>query len=161
MPEAVGVEDEKPLRNALRHKASRYKRLDAPYLVAVGEEPFSPLDVQDHRTEALYGSSAVVVDGPPAGRPVRLSDGFWRRGRTWRHMRVSGVLFLASLRPWTTLETVPELWLNPAAVLPVPGFLPYWRVQRVDILAGEGRLRTGLPAVSPASFWADHGGGSD
>lgn len=161
MPEVVAVEDEKPLRNALQHKASRYGRLDAPYLVAVGEEPFSPLDVQDHRVKALYGSSAVVVDGPQAGRLVRLPNGSWRRGGTWRHTRVCGVVFLAGLRPWTALEAVPELWLNPAAVLSVPGFLPYWRVQRVDELAGEGWLRTGLPAVSPASFWAADRGARD
>jgi len=156
MPEAVSVKDEKPLRNALRHKAGRYGRLDAPYLVAVGEEPFSPLDVQDHRTDALYGSSAVVVDGPQAGRPVRLPDGSWRRGRTWRYTRVSGVLFLAGLRPWTALEAVPELWINPAAPLSVPSLLPYWRVQRVDEIAGQGRLRTEPPAMSPAFFWSDN-----
>lgn len=155
MPEAVAIEDEKPLRNALRHKAGRYGRLDGPYLVVVGEEPFSPLDVQDHRTDALYGSTAVVVDGPHAGRPVRLPDGSWRRGRTWRYTRVSGVLFLAGLRPWTALEAVPELWLNPAAELPVPLFLPYGRVQRVDETQGQGRLRTEPLAVSPASFWTD------
>lgn len=118
------VEDEKPLRNALRHKATRYGRLDAPYLVVVGEEPFSPLDLQDHRTAALCGSTAVVVDGPQAGRPVRLPDGSWRRGRTWRYTRVAGVLFLAGLRPWTALEAKPELWLNPAAQLPIPSVCP-------------------------------------
>lgn len=80
MPEAVAVEDEKPLRGSLQRKASRYGRLDGPYIVAVGEEPFSPGDVQDHRADALYGSSAVVLHGPEAGRPLRLPDGSWRRG---------------------------------------------------------------------------------
>ncbi len=154
MPEVVAVRDEKPLRNALQRKASRYGRLGAPYLVAVGEEPFSPQGAQDHRTDALYGSSAVVVDRQ-AGRPVRLPDGSWRRGRTWRSTRVSGVLFLADLHPWTALETVPELWINPAAPLSVPNFLPYWRMQRVEEIAGQGRLRTEPPAMSPASFWLD------
>jgi len=146
------VEDEKPLRNALRHKATRYGRLDAPYLVVVGEEPFSPLDLQDHRTAALCGSTAVVVDGPQAGRPVRLPDGSWRRGRTWRYTRVAGVLFLAGLRPWTALEAKPELWLNPAAH---PKRLPYWGVERVEESAGQGRLRAEAPAVSPATFWSE------
>ncbi len=155
MTEAVVVEDEKPLRNALRHKATRYGRLDAPYLVVVGEEPFSPLDLQDHRTAALYGSTAVVVDGPQAGRPVRLPDGSWRRGRTWRYTRVAGVLFLAGLRPWTALEAKPELWLNPAAQLPIPSVLPYWGVERVEESAGQGRLRAEAPAVSPATFWSE------
>lgn len=161
MPEAVAVEDEKPLRGSLQRKASWYGRLAGPYIVAVGEEPFSPGDVQDHRADALYGSSAVVLHGPEAGRPLRLPDGSWRRGRSWRHTRVSGVLLLAGLRPWNAKDAVPELWLNPAAALSVPARLPYWRVQRVEESAGQGRLRTEPPAVTPASFWADSPGNFD
>lgn len=111
---AGAVNDVRPLRRKIKKKASRYGKLDEPYLLAV-------LALGDHVREqdvehALLGAGAhdhAVWHGP--GGPC--------------NRRLSGVLLARGLRstdPVAAAAATPALWRNPWALLPLATALP-WR----------------------------------
>lgn len=150
---AVEVTDDEALRKSLKNKATRYGDPHAPYVIAVNEHSWSPVDTEDHRKNALYGTEGVVIGGPHNGLRVRDRDGLWRQGPTWRNKRVSGVLLVAHLQPWNALKAVPELGLNPMATYADVPALAHWSVRRCVVDEGLGRLVPQEPLASPSAFW--------
>ena len=115
------IADHEPLTNALRGKAKKYRGLDAAYVIVVDEDSWEHGGSDDvnparwHRTNTLFGSSGVITSGPRVGQRTRLRNGFWRRWTSYQNTRVSAVLLTDHLSPQNALETIPELWINPAA----------------------------------------------
>jgi hypothetical protein len=106
-----------------------------------------------HRTNTLFGSSAVITSGPQVGQHTRQCNGFWRRWPSYQNTRVSAVLLTDHLSPQNALETVPELWINPAATHRSVPMMPLWRRVRFGWVDGEERYYIARPHLSPAEFW--------
>jgi hypothetical protein len=152
------IKDEDPLRRALKRKQpSRYGDLTWPYVVAVGETPFAPDDTESHRTNVLFGHSAVKYGGGRDPHWVRVEDGIWRGpGARPRNRRLAAVLFTSHLTPWSIDKAELEWWDNPFANLPVPDdMIPdVARRRQLSISeAGEGRLLVAEPARTPGSVF--------
>ena len=129
------------LRMALKDKASKYGRLDSPYVIALLlTSGFA--DTEDV-VAALFGTEVVTfpIGAPEQARAERRADGFWRFGGGYRGTRVSGVLLGESIMPWTVAGELPRLWRNPGAAHPVRSDLGLATAQ----VAGDGRL-----SLSPA-----------
>lgn len=151
--EGIQVVDDIHLRRVLTAKSTRYGRPITPYVIAVNDHPWSQ-GSSEHRVDALFRTPAMIIRGPLTGQWTRSGDGFWRRGSTWRHRRVSAVLLLSHLSPANATDAVPELWLNPKADLPTQLRLPHWATHRVEDVDGLGTLRVDPPLKAPGSFWA-------
>jgi hypothetical protein len=104
---------------ALRAKTGRYELAGRPYVIALGnthmfQSADDPLDV-------LYGQEAIEIIGESEQgletRAIRKPDGLFRPDR---NRRVSAVLHIPQLWPWTVAAAEPELWVNPFALNPVP-----------------------------------------
>jgi hypothetical protein len=120
--EASMVDDRTPIRDRIRSKANRYGRIRSPMLVAINAKGrhLDKFDVMD----ALFGRDAVRVPSSAHGelgepQMTRIPDGVWRGPTGPRNTRVSGVLILSSLLPWTAAVTQPALYLNPWARYPL------------------------------------------
>jgi hypothetical protein len=150
------IRDEDPLTHALKRKQpSRYGTLAWPYVVAVREMPFAPNDTESHRTNVLFGRSALQYRGGCDPRWVRVGDGIWRGpGARPRNRRLAAVLFTSHLTPWSTDTAELEWWDNPFADLPVPeDMIPdVARRRHLRISAtGEGRLEAAEATRTPGS----------
>jgi hypothetical protein len=123
-----------PLRTTLEDKATCYGEMDRPYLIAVVCE--AEMHTDDYDIEgALYGQEAVSFDRETLeATHIRRPDGFWT-GRQGVRGRVSGVLTVWNIRPWTVHQAEPCLWHNPWADYPIPSGLP-WASVKVDAKAG-------------------------
>ena len=110
--------DEKLCR-ALNRKASRYGTMKVPFLVAA-----SLCEMADERdfANALLGKEAFMVsvagDSPPA--PFRQPDGLWWGPKGPQNTRVSAVLLVAELFPWSVAARQPIVYHNPWAEHPLP-----------------------------------------
>ena len=66
--------------------------------------------------DALLGQHAVNIDMRTRNvTPTRHKNGLWLGPNGPRSKRVSGVLFLEHLGPWSVAACIPELWHNPWA----------------------------------------------
>ena len=98
----------------LLKKASRYGKLDIPYVIMInGTGMF-------HRNhdivDALFGQRAVNIDLKTGeATPTRHPNGLWVGAKGPRYQRVSAVLCLEHLTPWSVANCTPELWHNPWA----------------------------------------------
>lgn len=97
------IDDVGPVRRALKEKATRYGRLDHPYVVALASMGLSVdwIAVED----ALFGG--VRSEGGPR------VDGFWGNVDEPRNTRVSAVIFAWNLLPSSVLQSTPHLFHNP------------------------------------------------
>jgi hypothetical protein len=123
-----------PIREAVRSKATRIGLLDLPFVIAVNAMlPFAEMiDVM----EALFGTeeyvayrSGAIRDAPDV-RITRRPDGALYGPQGEQNTRVSGIIFVSGLHPWSMHEKTLELILNPRASHPFhlehwP--FPYWR----------------------------------
>lgn len=156
------ITDEAPLMRALKGTAKKYRSLDAPYVVAVDEDSWEHGAEEGdgtnsmwwHRTNTLFGESAVITSGPAIGQHTRKPNGFWRRSDRYQNTRVSAVLLTDHLSPYNALQAVPELWVNPAATHTAVPVLPLWRGIRFGWAGNEEQHHIFRPAMSPAEFWA-------
>lgn len=135
--EATMVDDVTPIRSTLETKGSRYGLLAAPYMIALScDLPFVDELTFNH---ALFGTEAVQLwanpDGSTGNRLIRQPDGFWI-GASPRYTRVSGVISVTHLQPWTAGSREPAVWLNPWASQPLTSALP-WRSTTIDLTAGR------------------------
>jgi hypothetical protein len=108
---------------ALRSKTARYELAGRPYVIALGNVHM--FQSADDPVDVLYGSEAVEIREFENGmetRAIRKPDGFFRPDR---NRRVSGVLHVPQLWPWTVAAAEPELWVNPFALSPMPMHLPW------------------------------------
>jgi hypothetical protein len=123
--EASMIDDRTPLRDKVRAKANRYGRIRRALLIAVNAagRHLDKIDIM----EALFGKEAFTLprsESGDFGEPVmtRIPDGAWVGPRGPRNTRVSGVLIVSSLLPWTVAVSQPVLYLNPWAKYPlIPG----------------------------------------
>jgi hypothetical protein len=150
------IRDEDPLTRALKRKQpSRYGSLAWPYVVAVREIPFIPDDTESHRTNVLFGRSAVQYGDGYDPRWVRLGDGIWRGPSARpRNRRLAAVLFASHLTPWSIDSSELEWWDNPFANLPVPEDMIPAVARRRQLRmseSGEGRLIETEPIRTPGS----------
>ncbi len=111
------VDNRGPLREAIRRKASRYGPIRRPYVIAV-----NAVDQDLDKTsimEALFGQETFVlrqVDGSPSEpEMIRQRNGAWFGPPGPINTRVSAVLVVSSLSPWSASVRCPELYLNPYA----------------------------------------------
>ncbi len=121
------------IRDGIKAKASRYGRLRQPYLVAVNaaDQSAQHIDV----IQAIFGQETVVfdtVDGRMQGKPrlSRTPNGAWAGPKGPVNRRVSGVLTVGSLLPWTVAVHRPVLYHNPWARYPLEHGLSFLDNQR-------------------------------
>ena len=106
-----------PIQRAVKKKASKYGRLDAPLVVAVNvSNPF--LD-KNAEMEALFGKEQITYFEERPDFPSKLGrkpDGVWiQGGHQPRYTRLAAVLVFRDLVPWN-LCCVPNcLYVNPFA----------------------------------------------
>lgn len=98
--------DYKDIYRGLKAKGSKYKEIDAPYLIAVGV--FTPGDAaHSHIIKALYDT-------------CESSGGYFGHPEKWNHNNVSGVLIVDQLDPnHFHFHTRTTLWPHPGAMLPL------------------------------------------
>jgi hypothetical protein len=120
----IRVDPSREIRPTLKKKATRYGKLDHPYLVA--------LDAMGthHRDEAvidaLLGTPCVRLSKGPKGEEIeehlRGPDGIWYGPPDGRpqNTRLSGVLALRQIDPWNFASKKGLLVPNPWAVKPLP-----------------------------------------
>ncbi len=111
------------IRNSLRGKATKYGRLDLPYVVAINI--LDELGVDDcDISNALFGEEQVTVlsRGNDLAQPVsgRRPNGFWHGPEGLQNRRVSAVLVVVNLYPWNIAKVTPIVWHNPWASHPMP-----------------------------------------
>lgn len=115
------VDNRTPTRDAVRGKAGRYGKFRRPYVVAVNavDQHLDKIDIMG----ALFGPESVVFrrgDGHQSEHELaRQPDGAWVRRPI--NTRVSAVLVVSSLIPWSAAARSPELYLNPYARYPYSG----------------------------------------
>jgi hypothetical protein len=114
------------LRDAILPKAGRYGDLDGlPYVIAVNAMMWPTR--QSEALDALFGEVQVSVTWRPDDsheeEVSRRLDGVWTSPSGPRYTRVSGVLLLVRLGPWTIPNVEVCLYLNPWAASPYSGQL--------------------------------------
>jgi hypothetical protein len=132
MPEAVWVQPQEAIKNAILPKATRYGRLDAPYLIAVNA-------MDDHADEesavdAAFGTPTVFVrrtDSGFAEHAGRDGDGIWRGRSGPVNTRVSGILSVERLTPWSLAQSRARLIINPWSRHPLPD--PPFAIDRLAV----------------------------
>lgn len=126
------------IKTKLKGKASKYGKLSLPYVIAIDclHDFLEVIDVD----AALFGDEEFIIrsDGG-ATTSRRRQNGFWwgRNGRTNR--RVSAVLCVDHLVPWTVGSSNPELWHNPFAEKPIAA--QAWRGPQWIPDSEESRLK--------------------
>lgn len=98
----------------LLRKASRYGKLDLPYVIAING--VGMFHRKQDIVDSLFGQRAVNINRR-TGRatPTRHPNGLWVGPKGPRYQRVSAVLFLEHLTPWSVAKCNPDLWHNPWA----------------------------------------------
>ena len=116
------------IRNALREKAGRYGKIGSTFVIALVSEDLAV--VIEEAMEALYGSSVADfwLDGERVvrSRERRRQDGFFGMTKTGpKNTRVSAILFVRKLTPWTPELVEMAVFHNPFAEFPLAqGALP-------------------------------------
>ncbi len=107
------------MRDLLRDKASKYGKLDAPFLIAL-DAP----DVWPNHREATW-----AVYGPRPFTEAWERDGFLLRQDGRSYPRVSGVLVGTAIQPHSFPRCWPTLHENPAAERRLPQALRWTRIR--------------------------------
>jgi hypothetical protein len=111
------VDSRSPLLNTVRYKASRYGDLEYPFIVAVNTLGF-PLERIDVM-EALFGKEQVTVyfagDEIHSQELSRRPDGALTTFSGPRSTRVSAILHVSTIYPWSVAAMEPCLYHNPYA----------------------------------------------
>ncbi|KRQ09154.1 hypothetical protein [Bradyrhizobium manausense] len=113
------IHPHKDIRAALVKKSRRYGKLDAPYVIVVGDgkdQLFSAETVRIALTEAVFGDEKAAM----VGGKLRLDyakNGFWNGPNGPQNQHVSGVLLLPKHTAWHLREEKwhPLLAVNPWA----------------------------------------------
>jgi len=113
---------EKAVRDAVFKKATRYERLDKPYVIAVNSLAVTtdPEDV----VNALYGTLCyqLASDGiKNYYTETRKKNGFWYGPSGCQNTRVSAILMVENLSPWAIAHRKLCLYHNPWARHPIIG----------------------------------------
>lgn len=107
-----------PMMRSLKRKATKYGELQKPYVIAV-----NAMDIfldEDDVLDVLFGKAVTRVNRTThAVTHDRNHDGFWRGPRGAQHKRVSAVLIIPDMGPWSIGSKTPTLWHNPWATKPL------------------------------------------
>lgn len=116
------VDDRTPIRDKIRAKARKYGAVRQPMIIAVNAagRHLDKIDIM----EALFGRETFTMPRGPEGEllePVmtRQPNGVWNGPRGPQNRRVSAVLLVSSLVPWTVAVHEPVLYRNPWARYPL------------------------------------------
>lgn len=108
------------IRKAIHKKATHYKELGQPYLIAINVNWSLP---DNHVINALFGNSCVQVNRETGyvshGRDFRTGKLTDPKGLP-QNTRVSGLIILKNLTPLGIAESTPVLWHAPCAKHPFP-----------------------------------------
>lgn len=115
------------MRKILSAKGSRYGQLEVPLVLALLAWPLTASEFD--LINALFGSVVVTVklehDSDQSAELGRNGDGYWRPAPDLRGARISGVLLGESLSPARPFVSLPRLWINPWATMPLSGLAPF------------------------------------
>lgn len=118
------------IRNAIKKKAGRYGKQKLPFIIAINVNEI--VCKQEDVADALFGNRQIVID--------RNTGKCWMDrdphnaalkppGRNGKNTRVSGLIIVNELFPWTIAQKTPELWHNPWADKPLPSeFWQLWQL---------------------------------
>jgi hypothetical protein len=146
-----------PLRDGVKRKATRYGTLKQPYIVAVNaiDQPAERIDVM----QALFGQESFIWARPDKSssgpRLERIPNGVWLSAKGPVNTRVSGVLVVGSLLPWTVAVHRPAVYHNPWAAFPLAdqiSWLDNCRPLGNKMVRREGRPLTRVLRLPPK--WA-------
>jgi hypothetical protein len=126
MPQAARwMRNGERIRKAITGKASRYGRLQDPYIIAINALDF--FVNSETIFEALFGQEIVQVrtfaDGSTKTINTRDFDGAWLYKGRPIYTRVSGILVFTRLHPWNVHKASVALYHNPWAECPYSGSL--------------------------------------
>ncbi|MBW8010958.1 MAG: hypothetical protein FVQ83_06915 [Chloroflexi bacterium] len=156
--------DHKPaIRKAVIKKAGRYQELDLPYIIAVNAlEHIDKIDSE----EALFGTEQFTikfsVDTTASSDkviPSRLPDGAWTSPSGYKNKRVSAVLLVSRLTPWSVPKAAMRLYHHPEANKPYSSVLtrlPQAELKENKIIQLEGKLTGEIFTLPPA--WPEDAG---
>ena len=119
--EGAWVDHHTSLREKVRQKAHHYGALRRPLIVAINDSGghADSIDVM----QALFGTEHLILSplGSQSNQPriQRAPDGAWFGPTGPRNQRVSGVLLVSALRPWTVATVEPVIYCNPWARYPL------------------------------------------
>ncbi|MDP7735116.1 hemin-binding protein [Mycobacterium paragordonae] len=120
----LGHDDQ--LVKILSNKGSRYGQLDKPLVVAILAWPITAGEMS--LTNALFGPLTVDVHRTSTDLHVagvsRNVDGYWRPAPNPGGSRTSAVLLGEMLRPDRPFVTLPRVWVNPWATVPLQALPP-------------------------------------
>lgn len=115
------ISTKEAIRKAIKRKTSRYGVMDIPYLLTVNV--LSKTCQQDDVIEALFGTEQYIIDFEDPNAipiPTRIKDGMWS---SQKGTRLSGIIVVKELTPWTIAQRSATLYLNPWASYPYTGCL--------------------------------------
>ncbi|HHT9131162.1 MAG TPA: hypothetical protein ACFYED_01610 [Candidatus Tripitaka californicus] len=106
------------IRNVIHKKATKYGNLEYPYLIAINvNAPLSGVSA-DTVASAFFGNLCVRINPKTGesitGRDLRTAKLLSPKGDP-QNTRVSGVIILENLVPWSIAHATPMLWHNPLA----------------------------------------------
>ena len=89
------------LRKKIRKKANLYQTLDKPFLLAINMLTFN-CDLMDI-INAVFGDTYLVIPKEKFGPPIakRKENGAWFQSGKYRNQRVSALLIIKHLNPWS------------------------------------------------------------
>lgn len=139
-------------RKAISGKVSQHGELGQPYLIAVNVgNPFFDFD---NAVEVLFGQEEVRIvtysDGTSVSTESRKPDGILCNRQGPQNTRVSAVLFVRQLMPWTVVAHQPLVIHNPWTRHPAAACLPRLRAH----LPNEGGQLHERPGHSSARLFA-------
>jgi hypothetical protein len=109
------------IRRTIEKKGYRYGKFESPYFIAIDVLSMSCND--NDVIQALFGSEQFIYNVDDIKAPLipsRAKDGVWSRNKG---TRMSGVLIIKDLTPWTVAHQNLTLFLNPWAKIPYHGSL--------------------------------------
>ena len=135
------------IRNAISRKATRYGRLDRPFVVALNCASPWGSETEDV-FDALFGTESLVFSEARSRPKVsRNPDGVWYGPDGAQNTRVSAVLY-SNLMLWGLHESTFRLFLNPWTTTPLEA--SPWKVPLAALSDGLVQWRDG---VSPADLY--------
>lgn len=134
------------IRNRLRQKANLYKDFEIPFVIAVNVQDRYP--PQDHDVEQALAGDDIVVSGEQGPRLAKKPNGFWGSHINPKYTRVSGILSVKNLSPFSVDRIEITLWHNPYAELPLDtSILPFRQMVMPD--PESPNFETIPPQISP------------
>lgn len=114
--------ENKHILKSLKTKANKYKALRKPYVIAINslDDIFRREDI----IETLFGSEAIYTHTESDNySTIRVANGLFYSKSGPRYTRVSGVLFINNLLPWTVGINNFQLFVNPWSENKITNFL--------------------------------------